>query len=224
MALGWFANELAVFADEGGLRCVIEDVARYVPFASIENALLTPALLGRASLWITTTDGDSFDVSVPSHVDESTIVEVILERSARARATRISAALRRGDLATWIATVAASHLAHQSGDAYRAHAMDTELLEQTLADATDEIEARAAAAYALMKVGRRDAVAPLVGALSPPMVIAAVRLAKGGETVVSDELLEQALPFLELRDRVVFQQRSRDAVRPNGSPKGTGAV
>ncbi len=153
MASRWFANEPAVFADEGGLRCVVEDVARYVPFASIENALLTPAL-----------------------------------------------------------------------DAYRARAMDTQLLEQTLADTTDEIEARAAAAHALMKVGRRDAVAPLVGALSPPMVIAAVRLAKGGETVVSDELLEQALPFLGLRDRVVFQERSRDALRPNGSPKGTGAA
>ncbi len=204
----WSSDE-TVFADEGGLRCVIEDTPRYVPFARIADASLTTPVIGRSTLWLTTVEGEGIEVTVPGHVDAESIVGVVLDRSRTARATAASALARRGDLAMWIAGVAASNVAHRDGAAYRAQSVDTELLAQTLADISDANEARAAAAHALMSVGLRDAVAQHVGESSPPLVIAAVRLARGGEAIVSDELLERVLPFLELRDRVVFLERRR---------------
>lgn len=211
MGAHWFSKERAVFIDEGGLRCVVENVPLYVPFARIRNAVLVPAMIGRPSLRVVTDDGVTTDATIPSSVDEASVEGLVLERSRQARATMRAAAARRGDLATWIATVTASHLAHHSGDAYRARSLDTELLEQTLANVNDEIEARAASAHALMKVGCSDIVARLVGMSSPPMVIVAVRLAKGGDAVVTEPMLTEALPFLQLRDRVVFEQRCRVA-------------
>jgi hypothetical protein len=205
-----WSSEETVFADEGGLRCVVEDTPRYVPFARIADASLTTPVIGRSTLWLTTAEGDGLEVTLPAHVDTDSIVGLILDRSTAARATAASALARRGDLAMWIASVAASNVAHRDGTAYRAQSVDTELLEQTLADVSDANEARAAAAHALMSVGRSDTVARLVGATSPPLVVAAVRLARGGEAIVSDALLEHVLPFLELRDRVVFLERQRE--------------
>lgn len=208
---GWFAKEPEVFVDEGGLRCLVEGVPHYVAFARIRQTALVPSLIGRSSLQVVTVDGLELETPVPSSVETSSLQTLVMERTRQARATMRAAAARRGDLATWIASVTASHLAHQSGDAYRARSLDTEALEVILADPSAEIEARAAAAHALMKVGCGDIVARIVKITSPPMVLVAVRLAKGGEKVVTDAMLAEALPFLELRDRVVFDQRCRVA-------------
>lgn len=208
---GWFAKEPEVFVDEGGLRCVVEAVPVYVPFARIQNARLVAAIIGRPTLFVAMDDGATLNTTIPASVDVASMEGVVLERSLRAHTTIRVASARRGDLAMWIANVTASHLAHQSGDAYRARSLDTESLEVTLAEVSDEIEARAAAAHALMKLGYSDIVARLVGMTSPPMVLVAVRLATGGEKVVTDAMIAAALPFLALRDRVVFEQRCRVA-------------
>jgi hypothetical protein len=201
--------DIPVLVDEGGIRHTAEGIRRYIPFVRISNAVPLPQVLARDLLAIITTEGERVEVETPIGANEAKLATAILECARMARATQAAATARRGDLASFIAMVGASHAAHRQGLAYRACSVEPEELERIFADPSEENEARAAAAHALIAMGRTESVAPLIGRRTPPLVVAAVRLASKNTSIVSNDLLEVILPFLEIRDRVVFGQRMR---------------
>ncbi len=209
MPIGWPFRKWVppVLVDEGGIRHSVEGIHRYLPFVTIANVTPYPRALARDLLGVTT-DAEYIEVTAPMGADGKQLALDILERSRRARATQAAARARRGQLASWVATVAAKSTQH---DAYRACSVDADELERVFANPAEENEARAAAAHALLARDRAAVVAPRITRLSPPLVVAAVRLAKDGASIVTDALLDEVLPFLELRDRVVFRQRLRRA-------------
>jgi hypothetical protein len=187
-----------------------------VPFARMRGVRVEDSIFDQPRLILATEDGiiHAKLPKLPSSIESPRQLHQLIEqRRDAARTTTARMAKTRGDLGAWIAMVAASHATNCAGAHYRASFVDAELLEQTLSDPTDAIEARAASAHALLARGRSDLVAPRIHRESPPFVIAATRLARGGETLVSDALLDEVLPFLELRDRVVFAQHARAHVR-----------
>jgi len=197
-----------VLVDEGGLRHSSAETHRYVPFVRIASVTAFPRALARDVLEVRTTDAEYIELTAPIGADSERLAREIEERSRTAKATQAAARARRGDLGAWIANVAASVGQH---DAYRACSIDADDLDRVFANPAEEVEARAAAAHALLARNQKARVAPRIGRSSPPLVIVAVRLAKDGASIVSDALLEEALPFLEVRDRVVFGQRAHRA-------------
>jgi hypothetical protein len=211
---GWWGSlrDVSRLLDEGGIRCLHDGVARYVPYLRILGIRVERVLLQRR-LIIVDARGGVTSAELPLGVDATALVVLVLERREAARATEARHRAARGDLAAWIATVSASSVTHGSpragGGFYRMSSIDDATLEETLADPTDAAEARAASAHALLARGRPELVARRIGHATPPLVIAAARLGRGGEMIVGEELLAAVLPFLELRDRVVFAQRAR---------------
>lgn len=191
--------------DEGGIR-VATPVTRYVSYLSIRQVERELRLIGGTVLLITTDQDHVVEVDLPFMTNIPALVASLSERSQAALLTRRNMASRRGDLTQWISLVSTSH---RAGGMYRASFVDTELLEQTLADVTDVPEARAAAAHALLAEGRADIVRARIHPLSPPQLLAATYLAPGGDQIVSRELFEGILPYLDLRDRIVCTQHAR---------------
>jgi hypothetical protein len=198
----------AILLDEGGIRAVSHGERRYVALVTLADAHLVARPLAKPTLAMLTLSGECFATSIPAHVPVDGLIGALLERCDRAQRAKATLAYRHGDVGAWIATVVASRAA--GGEAYRAPALDLDELERIFRDPTNENEARAAAAHALLVTGRRAVVAPRIGPWTPPLVLAAVRLAPGGESLATEELLRVALPFLTLRDRVVLAQRTRD--------------
>jgi hypothetical protein len=200
-----------VVVDEGGVRIVDDGVSRYVPFTNLVGATLVTPLLGRSRLVVTRDTGMRHVTRLPSNVDTRHIIPFIEMCRDEARMTRREAARERGELGGWIAAVAAGNVLRRNGSFYRDAMGDVQRLATILSDASEENEARAAAAHALLMMGQREFVKRHTTHLSPPLVVAAVRLAPSGEAFVSDALLDEIVPFLELRDRIVFTQRLRVA-------------
>jgi hypothetical protein len=197
-----------VLLDEGGVRYENDGVCRYLAFALLQGAMLVDPLFGRYRLALQAHTGEWHTMPLPSGVDGPLLVAEIERRRNAALTTKRLAEERRGDLGAWIARLRASG---RSGIGYRASAIDVPSLERTFGDVTEENEARAAAAHALLARHVRGLVTQRTGRFSPPLVVAAVRLSPYGHMIVGDGLLGEVLPFLELRDRVVIEQRLRAA-------------
>jgi hypothetical protein len=207
MDLGWLTGGRVVL-DEGGIRASHDGVDQYVAYVEIDDVSIgSSSLLGRAHLTLSIENDRIVNASLPLNISVDQAAIEIRRRCFAARATMGRMTEQRRDLATWIASVVASHAVDRGGAMYRSTFVDLEMLERTLADTTDVIQARAASAHALLARGRPEIVKPHITKLSPPLVVVATRLAPNGETIVSDAMIEDVLPFLEIRDRVVFAQR-----------------
>lgn len=190
------------------MRCRSEGLSEYVPYPTIETVKVGRALLERPTLMLETAAGWVAS-DLPGNVDLDAIYPTIFSRRDAARETQAAMARERGELAGWVASVSASKSLQAAGGMYRSSMIDESLFERTLADPNDAIEARAASAHFLLARGRVELVSRYIREESPPLLIATTRLSSGGEAIVSDALLDDVLPFLSLRDRVVFGQRTR---------------
>jgi len=214
--MSWLASlslTSKVVLDEGGLRCSYEGIDEYVPYADIDRVQSGGTRLGLGGRHLVIEAGDhrrTLRATIGASSAEEMIAE-IYRRCFAARATRERMAEERGDLATWMASVVASRTIDRSGGFYRSCFVDVETLERTLADTTDVIQARAAAAHALLARGHTKSVKPFVTRFSPPLVIVATRLGEGGAALVNDALIADVLPYLDVRDRAVFAQRRQVA-------------
>jgi hypothetical protein len=210
VGFGWLAGRELVVTDEGGVRCRNDGLCEYVPYPSI-HAARVERTLQRRWLVLDTDQGQVISLLSGSIDAEPLRVAIQTSRDA-ARKTQELMMRDRGEVGAWVASLAVSKSIEAAGAMYRSQIVDEDLFEQTLADTTDAIEARAASAHLLLVRGRADRVARLISERSPPLVIAAVRLSPKGESIVSRDLLEDVLPFLSVRDRVVFGQRTRAAI------------
>jgi hypothetical protein len=211
-----------VLLDEGGLRCASgEAQGFYVPFATIADAALDKDLRGRMVLVLASHEGkvarlplataSPFDLH---RVVSTRLAELTAAPPERAARTEVPSALSRGGrpLDEWLADVG-----RLGRGGYRDGAADTARLASLLDDEHADVDARAAAGFALVAGAEgaelvATARAFLEHAL-PPLVLAAARLAPGGAAIVDDAVTAGVKVYLDARDAEAVDAAPRDRSR-----------
>jgi len=194
--------ELSV--DEGGVRCDWRSRHAYIPLAAIADVSVDATFFGGSRLVLTGAVGASVDGNeIRLHVTNATCVAiqrvllVALEEQRNANRLSYPPALARENrpIEEWLGDVAR----HATGN-YRDAAFDHEVLAQVLADVHGDIEARAAAAYALLASGDDEHLVAVTRVFImhavPPLVLAAARAAAGGPALIPEDVVNEVAPYL----------------------------
>ena len=123
------------------------------------------------------------------------------------------------DLRAWLDAAARALRSHDASESYRSLEFDTETLLETLRSHRSRIEVRAAVAYTLLGLNEPavdQEVRNAAGRAAPPLVCAAVELARPGEGFVSDDDLAAVRPCLALADRDALAGAPPHATPPRG--------
>jgi hypothetical protein len=173
----------------------------YLPFSSLAAARVSRTLSGHAVLVLTTREGKTHRFHADGAASPASVLADVLtgiERCATPGEAYPELARRGRPLQTWLAESAALPQAASYRDAPRS------LAATALADPRADVEARAAASHALVASGEADAISSVarsVGPASSPLVIAAVRIAPGGDALVPAAWVDEVAPFLGVDDR-----------------------
>jgi len=213
-------HRVRIALDEGGLRCTWGDAAAHVPWTIIADVTLEEALWGSTLLRLVDDGGEDLRIKL-EHADPLDLQREMLLQIAELEASKgpreLPAPFERGEreLDAWLdasrALVSGEHI-------YRDVQIDREIVVAVLASEHAAVDARAAAAYALIATGDDhelvSAAKTFVLRALPPLVLVAARLARGGAALVDDEVLDEVTVFLPERDRVVV-----DRMRPIRDPQ-----
>lgn len=198
------AVELGV--DEAGVRVMHRGASTYWPFQLLRDARiqvrgLTPRLVLRDRTGRAVVELPLLGESAHSH-GRRLCEEVQAGVSAAKPLDEPLDTLRRGErsMKDWLED--SRRLLSGAQGNYRARIGEEQLLA-TLDDAAAPVEARAAAAHALLSAGTpraREEAEKRIGPASPPLLQVAVRLAPASREAVSDADLEEALAALDSLD------------------------
>lgn len=205
----WRAPRSATIAlDEGGLRVTYRDHAEYVPLATLRGSRVRLGRLeleterGVRAIWLLDGHRPELDAEVEDAID----------RARRGPSLpQAGALLARGGqpLDAWLARVREA-----TSGSYRGATLGMEEIEALLAHPLVDVEARAAAAHAVVALGEpssRARVLQELGPGTPPLVVAAVAMAAGPDAYVAP--LEDAKLFLSAADRDVLADALRIRAR-----------
>jgi hypothetical protein len=198
--------------DEGGLRCTWKDGVAYVRWRLIADVTLEEALWGATLLRLVADDGEDVRLKL-DHADPLDLHREMLlqlaEVEASTKSGELPAPFARGErsLDEWLDAARALVTGERI---YRDVQIDRALLASVLADEHADVDARAAAAHALLAAGDDDELAraakTFVLRALPPIVLVAARLARGGAALVDDEILDEAAAFLSEDDRAAVDR------------------
>lgn len=208
---GPIAERHSISIDDAGLRIDTTDETLYAPWGSISNIdVLVSRVDGLRWLLINIQGRRAIEVPlISSDAEQAAMSLAIVPRPSpkRADVIAIGELKRAADLGQW-----AREIRHAVETGYRDAGWDVSTLFSVLRDRAVVIEDRAIAACVLASLpAAREELQREVKASLPPLVLAMIRLAPDGATLVSDAWVEQISSFLQPLERAQLRAAISDS-------------